>query len=119
LSAIDRNHCPLSIGTGVRNRWNPHADVAASLIEAHGDYKPIIVHGALGALKVATFAGADSHGAGKTMALPPASSRLACLQGAATPPAPYGFRVIARKDGNRMRLYSRPGNDLTYRFPLE
>jgi len=22
-----------------------------------------------------------------------------------------GFRVIARKDGNRMRLYSRPGND--------
>jgi len=29
-----------------------------------------------------------------------------------------GFRVIARKDGNRMRLYSRPGNDLTYRFPL-
>jgi hypothetical protein len=24
LSAIDRNHCPLSIGTGVRNRWNPH-----------------------------------------------------------------------------------------------
>jgi ATP-dependent DNA ligase len=29
-----------------------------------------------------------------------------------------GFRVIARKDGNRVRLYSRPGNDLTYRFPL-
>ena len=24
-----------------------------------------------------------------------------------------GFRVIARKDGNRVRLYSRPGNDLT------
>ena len=24
-----------------------------------------------------------------------------------------GFRVIARKDGDRMRLYSRPGNDLT------
>jgi hypothetical protein len=23
-----------------------------------------------------------------------------------------GFRVIARKDGERMRLYSRPGNDL-------
>jgi hypothetical protein len=23
LSAIDRNHCPPSIGTGVRNRWNP------------------------------------------------------------------------------------------------
>ena len=29
-----------------------------------------------------------------------------------------GFRVIARKDGHRMRLYSRPGNDLTDRFPL-
>src|SRR5262249_2868625 len=24
----------------------------------------------------------------------------------------------ARKDGQRVRLYSRPGNDLTYRFPL-
>jgi bifunctional non-homologous end joining protein LigD len=29
-----------------------------------------------------------------------------------------GFRVVARKDGARVRLYSRPGNDLTYRFPL-
>src|SRR6266566_7519324 len=29
-----------------------------------------------------------------------------------------GFRVIARKDGARVRLYSRPGNELTYRFPL-
>ena len=29
-----------------------------------------------------------------------------------------GFRIIARKDGPRMRLYSRPGNDLTGRFPL-
>jgi bifunctional non-homologous end joining protein LigD len=29
-----------------------------------------------------------------------------------------GFRVIARKDGHRVRLYSRPGNDLTHRFPL-
>jgi bifunctional non-homologous end joining protein LigD len=29
-----------------------------------------------------------------------------------------GFRVIARKIGKRVRLYSRPGNDLTYRFPL-
>jgi ATP-dependent DNA ligase len=27
-----------------------------------------------------------------------------------------GFRVIARKDGDRLRLYSRPGNDLTDRF---
>jgi bifunctional non-homologous end joining protein LigD len=29
-----------------------------------------------------------------------------------------GFRVIARKDDKRVRLYSRPGNDLTHRFPL-
>src|ERR1700733_11211508 len=29
-----------------------------------------------------------------------------------------GFRVIARKESKRVRLYSRPGNDLTYRFPL-
>ena len=29
-----------------------------------------------------------------------------------------GFRIIARKDGNRVRLYSRVGNDLTDRFPL-
>jgi bifunctional non-homologous end joining protein LigD len=29
-----------------------------------------------------------------------------------------GFRIIARKDGNRVRLYSRLGNDLTCRFPL-
>jgi hypothetical protein len=29
-----------------------------------------------------------------------------------------GFWVIARKDGARVRLYSRPGNDLAYRFPL-
>jgi bifunctional non-homologous end joining protein LigD len=29
-----------------------------------------------------------------------------------------GFRVVARKDGPRVRLYSRPGNDLTRRFPL-
>jgi ATP-dependent DNA ligase len=29
-----------------------------------------------------------------------------------------GFRVIARTDGRRVRLYSRPGNDLTHRFPL-
>jgi bifunctional non-homologous end joining protein LigD len=28
------------------------------------------------------------------------------------------FRILARKNGERVRLYSRPGNDLTYRFPL-
>jgi ATP-dependent DNA ligase len=26
--------------------------------------------------------------------------------------------VIARKEGKRVKLYSRPGNDLTHRFPL-
>jgi hypothetical protein len=29
-----------------------------------------------------------------------------------------GFRVIARKNDKRVKLYSRPSNDLTYRFPL-
>jgi bifunctional non-homologous end joining protein LigD len=29
-----------------------------------------------------------------------------------------GFRVIARKDSKRVRLYDRLGNDLTQRFPL-
>jgi bifunctional non-homologous end joining protein LigD len=29
-----------------------------------------------------------------------------------------GFRVIARKEGKRVRLFSRLGNDLTHRFPL-
>jgi ATP-dependent DNA ligase len=28
-----------------------------------------------------------------------------------------GFRIIARKDGERVTLYSRPGNDFTQRFP--
>jgi bifunctional non-homologous end joining protein LigD len=29
-----------------------------------------------------------------------------------------GFRIIARKNGRRVKLYNRPGNDLTHRFPL-
>jgi ATP-dependent DNA ligase len=29
-----------------------------------------------------------------------------------------GFRIIARKNGAQVRLYSRPGNDFTRRFPL-
>jgi ATP-dependent DNA ligase len=29
-----------------------------------------------------------------------------------------GFRIIGRKSGDRVKLYSRPGNDLTDRFPL-
>src|SRR5262249_17345906 len=49
----------------------------------------------------------------------------------ASPPKPIGCRPaacgcmrlstmdsIARKDGERVRLYSRPGNDFTRRFPL-
>src|SRR5215471_12891379 len=28
-----------------------------------------------------------------------------------------GFRIVARKDGERVTLYSRPGNDFTRRFP--
>jgi bifunctional non-homologous end joining protein LigD len=29
-----------------------------------------------------------------------------------------GFRIIARKSDGRVRLYSRPGNDFTRRFPV-
>ena len=29
-----------------------------------------------------------------------------------------GFRIVARKNGAQVRLYSRPGNDLTDRFPV-
>ena len=29
-----------------------------------------------------------------------------------------GFRAIARKADDQVRLYNRPGNDLTARFPL-
>jgi bifunctional non-homologous end joining protein LigD len=29
-----------------------------------------------------------------------------------------GFRVMARRDGKKVRLISRKGKDLTYRFPL-
>jgi bifunctional non-homologous end joining protein LigD len=29
-----------------------------------------------------------------------------------------GFRIIARKDGSRVRLYTRNGRDLTHRFSL-
>jgi bifunctional non-homologous end joining protein LigD len=38
--------------------------------------------------------------------------------GAVRPSGHDGFRVIARKEGAKVRLYSRPGNDLTDRFPL-
>jgi bifunctional non-homologous end joining protein LigD len=57
----------------------------------------------------------------------PASSHHALRQRPIPPPSSGlwlheikhdGFRVIARKDGANVRLYSRPGNDLTYRFPL-
>jgi ATP-dependent DNA ligase len=29
-----------------------------------------------------------------------------------------GFRIIARKKGAQVRLYSRPSNDLNHRLPL-
>ena len=29
-----------------------------------------------------------------------------------------GFRVLARRDGKKVRLISRKGKDLTYRFPV-
>ena len=29
-----------------------------------------------------------------------------------------GFRIVARRDGKKVRLISRKGKDLTYRFPL-
>jgi ATP-dependent DNA ligase len=29
-----------------------------------------------------------------------------------------GFRIIARKSDGKVRLYSRPGNEMTRRFPL-
>jgi len=57
----------------------------------------------------------------------PASSRRASPHKAHTLPSGGlwlheikhdGFRIIARKDGERVRLYSRPGNDFTRRFPL-
>ena len=41
-----------------------------------------------------------------------------CTRWSFSPKSGYGFRVIARKDGHRAKLYSRPGNDLTPRFPL-
>src|SRR5947209_13812285 len=60
--------------------------------------------------------------------IPPAGFVAPCLPSSAPQPPSGalwlheikhdGFRVIARKDGNRVRLYSRPGNDLTKRFPL-
>jgi adenylate cyclase len=40
LSAIDRNHCPPSIGTGVRNRRNPHPKIAqhrGRIVKTTGD----------------------------------------------------------------------------------
>jgi bifunctional non-homologous end joining protein LigD len=61
------------------------------------------------------------------MSLPPGFIPPCLPTKAATPPAGEawlheikhdGFRVIARKDCDRVRLYSRPGNDLTDRFAL-
>ena len=54
------------------------------------------------------------------------SKQPSCTQGLDTAPRRAlaardqhdGFRVIARRDGVWVKLYSRPGNDLTARFPL-
>jgi hypothetical protein len=59
-----------------------------------------------------------------TMAAMPASTALAT--GDLSPTGPDwiheikhdGFRVIARRDGKKVRLISRKGKDLTYRVPL-
>jgi ATP-dependent DNA ligase len=57
----------------------------------------------------------------------PAGSIAPCLPTTPAPPSgPLwlheikhdGFRIVARKHGDRVRLFSRPGNDLTGRFPL-
>ena len=58
----------------------------------------------------------------------PSGTTQPCLpSGAKSPPAGPdwiheikhdGFRVLARRDGPKMRLISRNGHDLTYRFPL-
>jgi ATP-dependent DNA ligase len=62
------------------------------------------------------------------LSIPPAGFIAPCLPTKASrPPSGElwlheikhdGFRVIARKDGARVQLYSRSGNDLTHRFPL-
>jgi Branched-chain amino acid transport system / permease component/ATP dependent DNA ligase domain len=44
------------------------------------------------------------------------ASALAGMGGAML--GPILVLTIARKDGDRVRLYSRPGNDMTRRFPL-
>jgi bifunctional non-homologous end joining protein LigD len=61
-------------------------------------------------------------------AYPPAGFIAPCLPTkTSTPPSGAlwlheikhdGFRIIARKSDGPVRLYSRPGNDMTYRFPL-
>jgi bifunctional non-homologous end joining protein LigD len=47
----------------------------------------------------------------KTDKLPSGSQRLHEIKD-------DGFRIIARKSGAQVRLYSHPGNDFTRRFPL-
>jgi hypothetical protein len=47
------------------------------------------------------------------MALIPFKAANGCTKSSTTASA-----VIARKEGKRVKLYSRPGNDLTDRFPL-
>jgi ATP-dependent DNA ligase len=81
--------------------------------------------------------GPESHRAGVILSGGPASSMSRPCSTASSPPACQrrpstrpsagawlheikhdGFRVIARKDGDRVRLYTRNGHDFSHRFPL-
>jgi bifunctional non-homologous end joining protein LigD len=50
--------------------------------------------------------------------LPTKTDRLPSGSHGCTKSKHDGFRIVARKTGAQVRLYSRPGNDLTRRFPL-
>ena len=68
---------------------------------------------------LAAYVAASAYPAGRVRsALPTDESAEAALRRAVAARDHHGFRVIARKDGARVRLYSRPGNDLTDRFSL-
>jgi len=49
--------------------------------------------------------------------LPTKTDRLPSGSHGCTKSKHDGFRIVARKTGAQVRLYSRPGNDLTRRFP--
>jgi hypothetical protein len=94
---------------------------AATVVkEFRGFRKPVLLTTARAAPIPSPHAAVFAHtAAGLHCALPPHISPAAALRRhlAARNQARW-FRVIARKAGERVKLYSRPGNDLTYRFPL-